>query len=159
MLGFRKKITVQSFWQPRLDGMFSGKNEAGWDFLKTSFHDPALNAVEAKVFYAHMQAMTIQVVSMLITKSCSMDASIPSHMFVDKFLENNNHKDVIRLVSRYNSAFGSSATDGIRKMVAAFSEDVASSRLTSPTVEGFYSTLYQLVQQVSNMLGAVKLIP
>ena len=131
MLGFRKKVTVQSLWQPRLEGMFSGKNEAGWDFLKTSFHDPALDAVEAKVFYAHMQAMTIQVVSMLITKSCSMDASISSYMFVDKFLENNNHKDVNRLVSRYSSAFGSSATDGIRKMVAAFSEDVASSRLTS----------------------------
>jgi len=159
MLGFRKKVTVQSYWQPRLEGMFSGKNEAGWDFLQTSFHDPALNAVEAKVFYAHMQAMTIQVVSAVIAKSSSTDASISSLMFVCTFLEDNNHKDVSSLVARYNSAFGSSATDGIRKMVAVFSEEVSDSRLTPPTVEGFYTTLYQLVQQVSNTLGAAKLTP
>ena len=158
MFGLKTKQTVQSFWQPRLEGMFSGKNEPGWDALKASFHDPALNDARSGVFYAHMQAMTIQIVSMVITKSCSMEAAIASHLFVDNFLESNNHKDVGDLVQKYNSAFGSSLTDGIQKMVELFSAEIANSQLSPQTVAGFHETLHGLVQPISGLLGKVKLV-
>ena len=158
MLGFRKKVTVQSFWQPRLDGMFSGKNEPGWDALKASFHDPALEAVEPLVFYRHMQAMTIEIVSVAIAKGCSMEVSTSSILFVSGFLKSRNRTDVDDLVSRYSSAFGSSFTDGIRPMVELFSMEVSGSRLAPSTAEGLYKMLYLLVQEVTNMLRSVKLV-
>lgn len=159
MFGFRKKITVRQFWGPRLEGMFSGKNEPGWDYLKQSFEDPALSAVESKVFYAHVQAMTIEIVSIAITKSCSMDTSTASRVFVGKFLRDNHHEDVSRLEGQYNSAFGSSATDGIRKVVEYFSASVSDSTLKSETINGIYSTLYQLLASIFSMLKEIKLTP
>lgn len=158
MFGLKTKQTMQSFWQPRLEGMFSGKNEPGWDALKASFHDPALNDAPSGVFYAHMQAMTIQIVSMVITKSCSMETAIASQLFVDNFLESNNHKDVGDLVQKYNSAFGSSSTDGIQKMAELFSAEIADSHLAPQTVAGFHETLYGLVQPISVLLEKVKLV-
>lgn len=159
MFGFKKKVSVQSFWQPRLEGMFSGKNYAGWDYLQASFHDPVLNAVQADVFYTHMQPMTIEIVSMVITKSCSMATSMESRIFVDDFLKTNSHQNLIPLLKRYNSAFGSSSTDGIRKIIEAFSEDISNSRLEPQTVEGFYRILYGLTEQIFKLLGEVKLVP
>ncbi len=158
MLGFRKKFTVQSFWQPRLEGMFSGKNEPGWDALKASFQDPALDAVEPAVFYTHIQAMTIEVVSIVIAKRCSMEVSTSSILFVSEFLKKRNCLDVENLVTRYSSAFGSSFTDGIRTMVEFFSKEVSGSALAPSTVEGLHRTLYLLVQEVRHLLRSTKLV-
>ncbi|MGH9400700.1 MAG: hypothetical protein ACRD2P_01175 [Terriglobia bacterium] len=158
MLGFRKKVTVQSFWQSRLEGTFSGKNEPGWDALKASFHDPALDAVEPLAFYTHIQAMTIETVSIVISKRCSMEVSSSSILFVSEFLRKRNRVDVENLLARYSSAFGSSFTDGIRPMVEFFSREVSGSALAPSTVEGLHRTLYLLVQEVRNLLRSTKLV-
>lgn len=158
MLGFRKKVTVQSFWQSRLEGMFSGNNERGWDALKDSFHDPALDAVEPVVFYTHMQAMTIEIVSIVIAKECSAEVSTSSILFVSEFLKSRNRPDVDSLVTRYSSAFGTSFTDGVRPMVDFFSIEVSGSRLAPSTFEALHRTLYALLGEVRNLLGPLKLV-
>jgi hypothetical protein len=158
MLGFRKSVTVKAFWQPRLEGMFSGKNEPGWDALKASFNDPILNGVNSELFYSHMQAMTIEIVSIAVTKTFSMDTGMDSRIFVANFLDRYQHQEVAELASRYNSAFGSSGSDGVRAMVELFSDDVASSLLASQTVEGFYTTLYGLLGQLLEMFKQIKLV-
>ncbi|HTX15368.1 MAG TPA: hypothetical protein VMD77_08735 [Candidatus Baltobacteraceae bacterium] len=138
--------------------MFSGKNEPGWDALRASFNDAILNGVNSKLFYSHMQAMTIEIVSIAITKTSPPDTGIASRLFVSDFLESNHHQDVALLASKYNSAFGSSFTDGVRPMVDFFSKDVASSLLAAETVDGFYGTLYGLLRQMCDMFKQIKFV-
>lgn len=155
---FKKRVAVQDFWEQRLAGMFSGKNEPGWDVLKKSFQDPALEAVEAKDFYKHMQALTIEIVSIAIAKSCSIDVSFDSGAYVEKFLQDNAHTDITPLITLYSRAFGSSSTDGIKEMVSAFSQNVADSQLAPATLEGFNNTLYLLLRQIFKLLDGIKLV-
>lgn len=156
---FKKRVSVQSLWEPRLSGMFSGKNEPGWDILKSSFSDPAMDAIDPKVFYAHMQALTIEIVNIAIAKSCSVDVSMASNRCVRNFLQKTGHEDIEPLMSLYSKAFGSSARDGVREMAGAFSQEAANSQLAQATLEGFYNTLDLLLRQIFNLLGGMKLVP
>lgn len=156
---FKKRVSVESLWKPRLSGMFSGKNEPEWDALKSSFRDPALDSLDPKVFYSHVQAMTIEIVNVAIAKSCSVGANVASDRYVDKFLKGTGHEYIAPLVSLYSRAFGSSARDGVREMAVAFSQDVADSRLRPETVEGLRKALHLLLGQVFDLLRAVELVP
>src|ERR1039457_683099 len=105
---FKKKVSVEDYCTGNFAALFSREREETWEALRQACNDSELSAVEAQLYYDHLRAVFIQLMSIAVAKSCSMDASSDAHVFVMMYLKRHNHSEIDEIAKGYNQAFASS---------------------------------------------------
>jgi hypothetical protein len=153
---FKKKIPVPDYLTAKLDPLFSEDREATWERLRATCNDAALNQAEKQTYYDNLRAVMIELMSIAVTKNCSMDASIAASVFIGNYLKRRT-SEIGSLRSGYNQAFGSSAQDGVVPMVNLFAERVTHSAMSEPTKRQFYTEFYALLRVMFDEFTSIKL--
>src|SRR4030095_5774076 len=131
--------------------------------LRDACADPALSAVDRRVYFDNMAAVTIELLNIAIIKSYGFDVSGDAHEFIYQYLRERGlgHIDSLNrgaLTGIYHSAFGTPGNDGVACMVAAFSREVTGAKLRDDTMARLHDEFYAMLKIFFDDMKRIKLV-
>ncbi|MHC4154023.1 MAG: hypothetical protein ACYST6_03715 [Planctomycetota bacterium] len=156
---FRKRLDVVAYWKKKAEYLFSDD----WvDFARLWREQcgGGLETIPEEYYLAHFRGAGLQLIGIVISR-CNVSRD---RRYELRFLEENYIKDVcpreaelvLRLYQQYNSAFGSSLTDGVRPMAQVFAESMDGPD-TAHVERFFYDTFYTMIRNMLDELRDYKL--
>jgi hypothetical protein len=157
---FKKKLSVGSYLQTRLDLLFSKEQTNLWLELKQSWPETSISSANSDLFLTHLRAAHIEVISMVVIKEYARNLNIFMEMqdFTEDYLVKHNESYIKELLPLYSKALASIPTDGILGMATFLADCVSGDNYTEQTVVAFGSQLYHAVESIRADFKDIKLV-
>ena len=155
---FKRRISVSEYCTTRLDLLLSPQQAKIWTSARAASPDPAFRQWDQAVFLANMRAAHLQLLGIPITRSYPFGLSMEASEFIDDYLARSEHEGLKPLVLEYNSAFGSSPTDGVLAMAQLFGDKVGEGRLAEATIRQLWEDFYAALRSVFDDFKKVRLV-
>jgi len=155
---FKKKVSVEDYCTQNLVPIFSRDREVTWEVLRRACNDNSLSSVDSQLYYKHLRAVFIQLMSIGVAKNCGLDASIDAAVFVTMYLNKHNLSEIDELSKGYNQAFASSGTDGVKEMVLIFADNLSAGNMKPETIERLYGEFYGILRIFFDDFKSFKLV-
>jgi hypothetical protein len=156
---FKKKVVVADYCYGKLQMLKLPETVAFWGGLKDLSDDPVFRDTSSERVAEQLFAAHIQLLSMSINKQyrdINLHAAV--HGCVQSFIAQHFQPSMETLVRMYNSAFGSSPTDGVLAMVHLLDMTVADGRLNDKTRAMLYDVMYAFVSARFADFKGIKLV-
>jgi hypothetical protein len=157
---FKKKLSVASYLQTRLDLLFSKEQTNLWLELKQSWPESSISSADSDLFLTHLRAAHIEVISMVVTKKLAGNFNMFIEMqdFIEDYLVKHNEPYMKELLPLYSKALASIPTDGILGIATFLADCISGNNYTEQTVMAFGSQLYHAVESIRADLKDIKLV-
>ncbi|MFC1497121.1 hypothetical protein ACFLS1_01430 [Verrucomicrobiota bacterium] len=156
---FKPKIDLITYWEKKTEYLFSDKWIEFAQFWKQ--HSPSgCNNIPFEDFTLHFRAVSLQIIGIVISRSrVSRDRRYDLAMQQDSHIRTLDPQQgamLLRVYGKYNSAFGSSFSDGVRPMAHLFASSLNEND-EGKTEEFFYDTFYAMIKEMLTELKPYKL--
>src|SRR5665213_1347347 len=99
---FKKKMPVREYCVKALESVFQEGQEATWESLRKISTDDALISASAKLYYAHLTAVYIELMLIAIAKNSKREISLEATVFMSRRLESEGRSEIQKIAHDYS---------------------------------------------------------
>jgi len=124
---------------------------------RRGIHDPHLDAADQDQYLANLRAINIELMHIAIAKNYA-SACMDANEFIERYLNEHGLSAIELLRCEYNSAFGSSSTDGVEQMALLFAHKLTGSKMSSAALQSYYHEFYNVLRTYFEEFKSITLV-
>ena len=153
---FKKRIDVEDYCSVTLKALFSPERESVFEQLRQRCADPALTAVDRKLYLDHIRAVVLQLQSVAIVKTYGSDVAFNAGLFVGRYLRDHGLSDVDSHRRVFNEAFAN-YPEGVSGMAWVFSKELSGGNMHEETMKRLYGEFCAILKCFFDEFKSIKL--